>query len=99
MITRTNTHQTTKACSTNKVYKNRFDRVFFMMSHTNTISSQRLFQLKEITITQITCSHLDAHLMQIGISLCIEMDFMEWDILTLTEVLTKLFIPQTLLST
>ena len=27
------------------------------------------------------------------------MGFMEWDILTLTEVLTKLFIPQTFLST
>ena len=27
------------------------------------------------------------------------MDFMEWDVLTLTKVLTKLFIPQTLLST
>ena len=55
----------------------------------STESSLIFSQLFKITIAQFACGHLNADTMKLGIGLCIEMDTMEWDLLSEAKLLTK----------
>ena len=80
----TDSHQTIKPRATDKIDENRLYRIFLMMSYTDSICRQCLFQLEEIAVTQTACSHLYAHLVLCRIGLCIEVCLMKWDVLTYT---------------
>jgi hypothetical protein len=63
-----------------------------MVSHADGGGPDVTTELAKPLVAQRTGSHLNAHAMQFGIGLCVEMDAMEGDAKPLAEVGTELFI-------
>ena len=63
-----------------------------MMSHTNGFGSHIATQPLEISITQITCSHLYAHMMESSIFARVEMNKMKFDVIFTAKVLAELLV-------
>ena len=75
------------------------DAVFAMVGHTHGGGTDGKAQLLEITITQIACSHLYAHLMEVGIGTGVKVGKMKRDGVTATEVDAELLIAIGLVAT
>ena len=73
-IAGTDARQSVNACTTNKVHQQRLDSIVLMVGYADILSSDVLPQLLEIAVAKFACSHFNAYLMDIGISLCIKMN-------------------------
>jgi hypothetical protein len=63
--------------------------VIAMMGHADAFSTDVLSQLLEVSVAEFAGSHLDAHLVEQGVGLRVEMNAMEWDILLLAHLRCK----------
>ena len=88
-----------KSGSTYQIEENRLDAVVTMMSHTNGFSSHIATQSLKIGVTQITCSHLYAHMMESSIFARVEMNKMKFDVIFTAKVFTELLVTVRLLAT
>lgn len=69
------------------------------MGHADTLCLNITSEILEILITQVAGCHLDADLMQLGVSACVEMDDMEGDVVLVAERLGKGFVTMALVAT
>ena len=70
-----------------------------MVRHADAVSLQVLGQLGKVAIAQVASRHLDAHLVQLGILLGVEVDAAQGDAHLLAEVYAELLVAIALLTT
>ena len=98
-VLRLDATKSAKSGSTYQIEENRLDAVVTMMSHTNGFGSHIATQSFEIGVTQITCSHLYAHMMESSIFARVEMNKMKFYVIFTAKVLAELLVTIRFLAT
>lgn len=98
-VLRLNATKSAKSGSTYQIEENRLDAVVTMMSHTNGFGSHIATQSLKIGVTQITCCHLYAHMMERSIFARVEMNKMKLDIIFTAKVFAEPLVTIRLLAT
>ena len=80
------------ARTANKIHQQRLDCIVTMMGNTYLSGFNIAPKLLEIAVTQLTSSHFNAHLMDAGISNCIEMTYMKRNAMFVTERYDELLV-------
>jgi hypothetical protein len=80
------------ACATKQVHEQRLDGIAAVMGYADCGGANVLTQLLEVTVTQFPGCHLNAHLMELSVGLCVEMNTVKRDAKLLAQTGDKLLV-------